>query len=167
MPSVLFVCTANRFRSPLAAAILASVLDDKGLAREWRIGSAGTWAIPGQPVSSRVLPVARRSGIDLSAHSSRRVSKRLLDEYDLILVMQSSQREALLTEFPEVRERLYLLSDIVERRTYDIPDSLDSEQGILEVSRELRDLISRGWVYICVLATYLFNTRNQARRQDG
>ena len=167
MPSILFVCTANRFRSPLAAAILTKVLNDRGIAEGWRIGSAGTWAIPGQPVLTRVAPVAQRIGIDLSAHSSRRVSRRLLNEYDLILVMQSSQREALLTEFPEVQERLYLLSDVVERRTYDIPDSLESEEGILEVSQELQELIGRGWDYICVLATYLNNTRHQAERKDG
>lgn len=167
MPSVLFICTANRFRSPLAAALLTKALEDMGISRDWRVGSAGTWANPGEPALARVVPVAQRFGIDLSAHSSRRVSGRLLHEYDLILVMQSGQREALLTEFPEVRERLYLLSDVVERRSYDIPDSLESQEGILEVSQELQDLIRRGRDYICVLATYLYNTRHQTRLQNG
>jgi protein-tyrosine phosphatase len=167
MPSILFVCTANRFRSPFAAALFTRILKDRGIAEDWQIGSAGTWALPGQPALQRVVSFARSSGIDLSAHSSRRVSQRLLSDYDLILVMQSSHREALLTEFPELTEHIYLLSDVVERGSYDIPDSLKSEAGIREVLTELQDLLQRGQDNICVLATYLYNGRLQARLQHG
>jgi protein-tyrosine-phosphatase len=151
----------------LAAALLTKSLHDLGITDSWRIGSAGTWARPGQPALPQVVSVARRFDIDLSAHSSRRVRRPLLSSYDLILVMQSSHREALLTEFPELKERLYLLSEVVERRSYDIPDALESNEGILEVIEELRDLIRRGRDYICVLATYLHNARRQAGLQDG
>lgn len=162
MPSVLFVCTANRFRSPLAAASLVKALQERGLAESWRIGSAGTWATPGQPVLPSVAAAAPKLDVDLSGHRSARVSRRLLSEYDLVLVMQASQKEALLTEFPELEEHIYLFSEVVERRTYDIPDSQESEDGILEVGAELKDLIHRGLDYICVLATYLNNTRAQS-----
>lgn len=161
MPSVLFVCTANRFRSPLAAAVLTKALNELGIAEDWRIGSAGTWATPGQPVLPRVSQVARGFDIDLSLHRSVRLNRQLMAGYDLILVMQASQREALWSEFPERQEHIYLLSDVVERRSYDIPDSLESEEGILEVSNELQGLIQRGRDYICVLATYLYNTRHR------
>jgi protein-tyrosine-phosphatase len=113
------------------------------------------------------VSVAPRFGIDLSAHSSRRVSRRLLTDYDLILVMQASHREALHTEFPDLDERLYLLSDVVERRSYDIPDSFQSAESIREVGEELQDLIQRGRNSICVLATYLHNTRHRVGFQDG
>lgn len=161
MPSVLFVCTANRFRSPLAAAILTKVLQELGLAEDWRIGSAGTWATPGQPVLPHVSRVAHGFGLDLSEHRSVRLNQKLMAGYDLILVMQASQREALWSEFPAQQEHIYLLSDVVERRSYDIPDSTQSEQSILEVGDELHELIRRGRDYICVLATYLYNARQQ------
>jgi protein-tyrosine-phosphatase len=159
MPSILFVCTANRFRSPLAAAFLTKALGEMGITESWRIGSAGTWATPGQPVLQTVSDAAQGFGIDLSAHRSDRVSRRLLSEYDLVLVMQASQKEALASEFPELEERVYLFSDVVERRSYDIPDSQVSEQGVQEIAVELEALIRRGLNYICVLATYLHNTR--------
>jgi protein-tyrosine-phosphatase len=92
------------------------------------------------------------------------VNRQLLAGYDLILVMQASQREALWSEFPELQEHVYLLSDVVERRCYDIPDSVESTQGVLEVTHELQELIRRGRDYICVLATYLYNTRQQTGR---
>ena len=162
MPSILFVCTANRFRSPLAAAFLTKALGEMGITESWRIGSAGTWATPGQPVLQTVSDAAQGFGIDLSAHRSDRVSRRLLSEYDLILVMQASQKEALVSEFPELEERVYLFSDVVERRSYDIPDSSVSEQGVQEISAELEALIRRGLNYICVLATYLHNTKHRS-----
>ena len=162
MPSILFVCTANRFRSPLAAALLMKALEEMAIAESWRIGSAGTWATPGQPVLQTVFGAAQGFGIDLSGHRSARVSGRLLSEHDLILVMQASQKEALLTEFPELEERVYLFSDVVERRSYDIPDSPKSEQGVQEIGAELHALIRRGLNYICVLATYLHNTRHRS-----
>src|SRR5574341_1208566 len=159
MPSVLFICTANRFRSPLAAAMLKKDLGEMGIADSWRIGSAGTWTEPGQPVLQAVSDAAQGFGIDLSGHRSSRVSRQLLSEYDLILVMQASQKEALISEFPELQERVYLFSEVVERRSYDVLDSLESDLGAPEISAELDALIRRGLNYICVLATYLNNTR--------
>jgi hypothetical protein len=44
---------------------------------------------------------------------------------------------------------------------------VDSDEGILEVIEELQDLIRRGRDYICVLASYLYNTRRRAELQDG
>ncbi len=162
MPSILFICTANRFRSPLAAAFLIKALEEMGITESWRIGSAGTWATPGQPVLQTVFDAAQGFGIDLSGHRSARVSGRLLSEHDLILVMQASQKEALLSEFPELGKHIYLFSDVVERRSYDIPDDLETDQAAQEIGAELDALIQRGLNYICVLATYLHNTRHRS-----
>ena len=159
MPSILFVCTANRFRSPLAAAILAQAFEEMGFAEYWRVGSAGTWATPGQPALPAAVSAAGRLGIDLSGHRSTRVSRQLISEYDLILVMQASHREALLTEFPDLAEHIHLFSDVLERRSYDIPDSCESEQNVLDISRELQDLIRNGLDRICMLATHLRDIR--------
>ena len=167
MPSVLFVCTANRFRSPLAAAILTKALEEMGIAEAWRIGSAGTWAMPGQPALQAVSDVAHGFGLDLAAHRSGRVSRQLLSEYDLILVMEAGQKEALLSEFPEVAERLYLLSYVIERRSYDIPDLRESREAIRQTGAELKDLIGSGLDSICVLATSLYNTRHRSELQNG
>jgi len=172
MPSVLFICTANRFRSPLAAAIFKKALaDEKDTditryiqnAGTWQVGSAGTWAAPGQPVIPELHPVAQKLGLSLADHRTERVNGQLLSEYDLILVMQASQRESLLSEFPLLDEYIYLLSHVVERGSYDIPDSSGSEQEVAEVSVEMNELIRRGLPYICVLAIALHNKRNRLK----
>jgi protein-tyrosine-phosphatase len=160
MASILFVCTANRFRSPLAAALLKKVLAEVyGPSHAWVVGSAGTWAQPGQPVVPVVLEVARYFGIDLAPHRAARVNGKLLAESDLILVMQSSQKEALQVEFPALADRIYLFSNVVERGAYDIPDRYSSEQEAMEVALDLNELIRRGRERICVLAGALHNER--------
>lgn len=170
MPSVLFVCTANRFRSPLAAAIFKQAVIEEGVKRtshwnigdaeSWRVGSAGTWATPGQPVLPVVFEAAKQLDIDLSGHRSVPVSERLLSDYDLILVMQESQKEALQSEFPHLREHIYLLSHVVELSSYDFPDTFDSLQEVMQVGTEMNELIRRNLRYICVLAIALHNKRN-------
>ena len=168
MSSVLFVCTANRFRSPLAAAILRQVLKEEQTpelasllrrAGPWKVGSAGTWATPGQPVLAAVDLVAGHLGLDLSNHRSQCVSRELLAEYDLILTMQSSQKEALEAEFPAFGDWIYLFSNVIERGSYDIPDLHGSEQEAMEVGLKLNELIRRGRERICVLAGALHNER--------
>ena len=167
MPSILFVCTANRFRSPLGAALFEQALQRHGVQGAWVVSSAGTWAIPGQPVLPLVFEVAQRYNLNLAGHHTTRVRESLLSEFDLILVMQASHKEALQSEFPSTSQRIYLLSEVVDHRTYDIPDVSGSLQGISDISAELADLIQRGYQGICVLATYLHNARKQSGFHDG
>jgi protein-tyrosine phosphatase len=172
MPSILFVCTANRFRSPLAAAIFSRALEEEKnadtasvirRAGAWRVRSAGTWATPGKPVLPAVQQAASRLGLDLAYHRAERVSRELLSEYDLILVMQASQKEALLSEFPALEEYVYLFSHVVDRGMYDIPDTFESEQEVAQVAADMDELIRRGLPYICVLAFALYNKRSWQR----
>lgn len=170
MPSVLFVCTANRFRSPLAAVMFSRALEQEKdsdivsairRAGAWRVSSAGTWATPGRTALPEVARAAEVLGLDLAGHSAVRVDAELLSEYDLILVMQASQKEALLSEFPFVEESIYLFSHVVERSEYDIPDTFGSEEEVMEVAAEMDELIRRGMRYIAVLAIALHNQRER------
>lgn len=155
MPSVLFVCTANRFRSPLASAFFRKALADFAVAGGWNVDSAGTWTIPGLPVLPEVSLIARKYDLDLTRHRSKPVTGALLAAHNLILVMEAGHREALQHEFPSNSERIYLLSQAVEGRTYDIPDLIDSFDSMMEVSRNLYDLIQNGVENICSLAIRL------------
>jgi protein-tyrosine-phosphatase len=169
MPSVLFICSANRFRSPLAAAIFKKALAEEERARSssWNIGRAGDWdvssagllAAPLQPVLPDVLEAGRQLGFDLSDHSSQRVEDLNLTDYDLIIVMQESHRVALWERYPDLRERVYLFSQVVDYDAYDIPDAYQSPQGVMGVCAVMNDLIRRRLSYICVLAIALHNQR--------
>ena len=112
MPAVLFVCSANRVRSPMAAALFARLLEEAGQTG-WLVDSAGTWALPGgAPAASGAVDTLARRGLDLSRHRTKDVSTLALEIYDLILVMEPGQKEALRIEFPCAARRVYLLSEL-------------------------------------------------------
>ena len=90
--NVLFVCTGNTCRSPLAALALRRELG--GEANDVRIQSAGTAATAGQPASMGSQRVAEAEGLDLAQHRSRPVTREMLAAADLVLVMSPSHRAA-------------------------------------------------------------------------
>jgi len=156
MPSILIICTANQFRSPLAAALLSRQLELDHPNSAWRVESAGTWTKPGFPATSFVTHIARDFGLsDLETHRTRQVDQALLSSFDLCIVMEAGHKEALDNEFPSARGRVYLLSTIVEGVPYDIPDPARPGVDPVEVAHELKSLIDNGTARIVRLAQAL------------
>jgi protein-tyrosine phosphatase len=81
---VLFVCSANRIRSPFAEAVARRLAFDSGL--DLDIISAGVQP-GGLPVVERMARAARRFDVDLAGHLSRQVSREALSSSDLIVTM--------------------------------------------------------------------------------
>jgi protein-tyrosine-phosphatase len=153
MPSVLFVCTGNRYRSPIAAAAFLKRLRDEGNVNGWVVGSAGTWTMPGLPPLPAAIQAAHQYGLNIDAHITRLVSAVELSQYDLILVMETGHKEAIESEFPFVRNRVFLLSEVVDGIPYNILDPLVNDESISqELVNELCGLIQRGYQMICQLA---------------
>lgn len=149
----MFVCTANLYRSPLAAAFLRAELKDAPGEIEWVIDSAGTWTTTGLPIHPQTIDDAQRFGLDVRTHRSKQVTAELLSQYDLILVMETGHKEALRIEFPDQSKKIYMLSEVVDGLRYDIPDPFAREgEHDLEVANELHKVIKRGYKKIFALA---------------
>jgi len=86
---ILFVCSGNTCRSPMAAALLRRALDQHG-PDGMTVGSAGTGAVAGTPASEGAYLVALEAGLDLSAHRARPLTADLVRQADLILAMSRS-----------------------------------------------------------------------------
>lgn len=156
MPSILFVCTANQIRSPLAAACLSDCIQQNRVSGDWVVESAGTWAIVGLPVPELVRQLANELSLQgLENHSTRQVSRELLSRYDLCIVMEAGQKEALWVEFPILKRRIFMLSEIATGIQYDIPDPAARGVDPNEVAHELKMLISKGLDKIIRLAESL------------
>jgi len=85
---VLFVCTGNTCRSPLAAAALRAALGEE--AARVSVESAGTGAWEGQPATRLAVDVAAEDGVDLRGHRSRRLTAPMVREADWVIVMEES-----------------------------------------------------------------------------
>ena len=86
--TVLFVCTGNICRSPMAAAILASLLHERGR-DEVAVRSAGTAPWDGAPASEGSYLVSLEHGLDLSGHRSRQLTTDIVADAGLILGMSA------------------------------------------------------------------------------
>lgn len=106
--TVLFVCTANRIRSPFAAAVARRTAAEEGLGL--RIDSAGLDP-GGLPAMDRMVEVASGYGIDLSDHVSRQVSHQLINASDLVVAMTGSHVMDLGGAFAEARPRTVTLRE--------------------------------------------------------
>ncbi len=138
----------------MAEALLQKKLDQRQITAEWRVESAGTWTIIGQPVATKTLDVMQRLyGIDLSDHRSRLVSRPLLRPFDLVLVMEVGQKEAIRVEFPELASRVHMLYEMVGQRR-NVSDPIGGTTNDFEdTARELDDLLERGLDNIIRLAS--------------
>ena len=141
MPTVMFVCTVNLCRSPIAEILFRKWLQRQHISGDWQVQSCGTWAVNGKSVATHVQPSLLALGIDLGQHRARNVTVELLAESDLVLCMTQFQREALHTEFPRFAGRIYLLSEMLGK-TYDVPDIEDfvTEQYVC-IAKDLSRII--------------------------
>lgn len=138
--NLLFVCTGNTCRSPLAEAIARAEATRRGLGGV-RCRSAGTSAFPGHPASAVGIVAAAERGIDLDGHRSRPLDRELVEWADAVLVMARWHAETVLVEVPDAPVALltrYLPAGH-EARDRDVPDPIG---GDLETYAATFDVLS-------------------------
>jgi protein-tyrosine phosphatase len=152
--SILFVCTANRFRSPIAEAAFRKKLRERGVQENFKVGSAGTCTKDGLPPLPATEWMQEHLDFDLSQHHSRSISRKIISRSNLVLVMEKNQKEALQFEFPEMRQKVLMLTEICGGPVYDIPDPISqSEEICLSVAREIIHIVDNCFEEICRLAS--------------
>ena len=151
MAHILFVCTANICRSPVAEGLLRERLREQGL-ESWQVSAAGTWARFPRNAARHRIEVLGEQGIDISNHRAREVTGEILKEADLILCMETGHAEAIRAEFPEVADRVHLLTEMAGQR-YSVKDPYGGPRPHFErMVGELSELLDRGLPRIVELA---------------
>jgi len=143
MKTILFICTGNVCRSPMAEALFRRAVSGRG---EFRVLSAGLGAMDGQPPTPHSVHAMRELGVDISAQRSRMLTTDLVRSADLILGMTHSHVDTVALLYPAAAEKTFLLREFDETlETYekDISDPIGSSYPVYV---ECRDQIEQGIV---------------------
>jgi RpiB/LacA/LacB family sugar-phosphate isomerase len=138
MRNVLFVCTGNICRSPMAQGLFADLVRGR---RDVEVTSAGIGAVGGQPPSPHSVEVMAELGIDIRNIRSKPLMAELVRKADFIFVMTYGHLDSMLLLFPSAAEKTFLLREfetdlpVMER---EVSDPIGQSQ---ETYRECRDQI--------------------------
>ncbi|MFO1460134.1 MAG: ribose 5-phosphate isomerase B [Verrucomicrobiota bacterium] len=141
MKTILFVCTGNTCRSPMAEALARRALGNNGT---WQVLSAGIGAINGQPPSPHAVRAMRDAGLDISRHRSQMLTGRLVREADIICALTHGHLEGVQYLYPDAAGKVFLLGGFEGATPEDGWDVADPIGGPLEGYLSCRDQISRG-----------------------
>src|SRR5258706_8835634 len=141
MKTILFVCTGNVCRSPMAEGILRHTLQGKG---HYRVISAGLGAVEGQPPSPYAVQAVKELGIDISSQRSRVLTPALLDQADFIFGMTHNHIDTVMLLYPQAAEKTFLLREFDETLDLFEKDISDPIGGSYDVYVNCRDQIEQG-----------------------
>src|SRR5438128_2837292 len=143
MKTILFVCTGNVCRSPMAEGILRQALQGRS---DYRVLSAGLGAIEGQPPSPYAVQAVRELGIDISSQRSRALTPDMVQQADYIFGMTHSHIDTVNLLYPQAAEKTFLLREFDETLDFFEKDISDPIGGSYEVYLNCRDQIEQGIV---------------------
>jgi glycine hydroxymethyltransferase len=141
MKTILFICTGNVCRSPMAEALFRHAIKGRG---EFRAVSAGIGALDGQPPTPHSVRAMRELGVDISGQRSRMLTTELVRSADIILGMTHGHVDTIALLYPAVAEKTFLLREFdetLEPYEKDISDPIGSP---FDIYVECRDQIEQG-----------------------
>jgi len=130
--SVLFVCTGNICRSPIAEGLFRRLLGNR---KDIEVASAGVHAVRGQPPSLYAVQVCEEEGVDISGLRSQPLTAALVDRATHIFAMTGAHLETIEMLFPQGAEKSFLLREFEQPGTTvwrDMPDPIGLGREVYE-----------------------------------
>jgi protein-tyrosine-phosphatase len=145
LKKLLFVCSGNTCRSPLAEGIAKKIFPDDLLSKV-EISSAGTSALEGSPASETAVRVAEKHSIDLRNHRSTFLNRPLVKDVDLIITMGSKHRQTVGVVDPSALSYTYLLTDFCDDEEGDVADPIGMGEDGYEATYAILEKCIRGLI---------------------
>ena len=144
MNQILFICSGNTCRSPMAEGIMSALSAGKNISAS----SVGLSALPGMPASPFAINAAAKYGADLSNHFSKQLTEEMCGNADVIYCMTEGHRQSLYRMYPNLKTHAYVFwpevpdpyggdesvyfaaAENIEKNCRSILDTLEKFQGL-------------------------------------
>jgi protein-tyrosine phosphatase len=130
MSSILFVCTGNVCRSPIAEGMLREALAARLGADAPLVSSAGTSGWEGSPAMSESVQAGAERGVDISSHVARELTPKMLQQADLVVGLAVEHRDAVAARDAAIAERAFTLKELVRLLEGLPPVSADASDSL-------------------------------------
>ena len=127
MYNIVYVCTGNTCRSPMAEGILRKLLADKGI-EDVDVSSAGIGTLDGYPATHHAVEISLRNQIDISGHHSTRMTERLFRESNLVFALSRNHFE-FLEELSGAEDKLFMVKAFPKSNHADVEHSVEDPVG--------------------------------------
>lgn len=128
MIKIMFVCTGNICRSPMAHHYMQKRVKDLNIENEFLISSCGIYAFTGDKATQNAIFVMKEYNVDMEMHRATNIEDTNIQEYDYIITLTTRHKEQVRYFYPKLDNNIYTLREFVDNNeTY---KSIDDPWGL-------------------------------------
>lgn len=117
MKSIIYICTGNICRSPMAHWYMQKKIKDFGNQNDYLIDSCGTSAQSGQPATKNAIEAISEYDVDMKNHRAKYIDEVNLTNYDLIICLTESHKNIVLYMYPNIKDKIFTLKEYINKDT--------------------------------------------------
>lgn len=128
MKSIMFVCTGNICRSPMAHGYMQKKVYDLKKENEYLISSCGTNANQGEKATYNAVKAMESYGVDLTKHRATPIESSNIENYDLVFALTESHKTIILKIYPSLKDKVFTLKEYIDNKQ--IYKNIDDPWGL-------------------------------------